>query len=73
MPPKKRPGVTGVYVEIPDALLARLEALVGSLPIGGKADHIRLAIQRHCDHPPTVEMPELPPSNVPAKKKGKKK
>jgi hypothetical protein len=69
MPPKKRPGMTGVYVELPDELLARLERLVGSVPIGGKADHIRLAIRRHCDYPPTVEYPDLPPVMVPTKAK----
>jgi hypothetical protein len=71
MPPKKRPKMTGLYVEVPDELLARLSGLVDSLPLGGKADHVRLAIQRHCDHPPTVDCPELPPVKVPAKGKRK--
>ena len=62
------PGVTAVYFELPDDLLARLERLVGALPIGSKADHIRLAILRHCDHPPSVEFPDLPAVTVPAKK-----
>lgn len=72
MPPKKRPGMTGVYVELPDDLLAKLTGLVDDLPIGSKADHIRLAIQRHCDNPPTVECPELPPVAVPARATRKK-
>ena len=67
MPPKKRLGMTGVYVELPDELLARLESLCESIPIGGKADHIRLAIDRHIRNPPILQVPELPPETVPLK------
>lgn len=64
MPAKKRPGVTGVYVELPDSDVAALDALVAKLPLGGKADHIRLAVRRHLAHPPTVSVPELPPEEA---------
>jgi hypothetical protein len=64
MPTKKRPGLTGVYVEIPDEVVAELEALCERLPLGGKADHIRLAVRRHLDNPPTVTVPPLPAVTV---------
>jgi hypothetical protein len=66
MPAKKRPGVTGVYVEFADEMVAELDALVASMPLGGKADHIRLAVRRHLDAPPAVAVPELPPVALPA-------
>jgi len=76
MPTKKRPGMTGVYVEIPDEMNAELEAIAGSLPLGGKADHVRMAIRRHLDNPPRVESTPLPPvpsdPPKPAPKKPKK-
>lgn len=76
MPTKKRPGLTGVYVELPDEMVAELEALVKKLPIGSKADHIRLAVRRHIDNPPAVIVPSLPPTAIegkpdPAPAKGK--
>lgn len=61
MPSKKRPGVTGVYVEMADEMVAELDALAASLPLGSKADHIRLAVRRHLDSPPTVAVPPPPP------------
>jgi hypothetical protein len=78
MPTKKRPGLTGVYVEIPDEMVAELEKLCARLPLGNKADHIRLALRRHLDHPPTVAVSDLPAVAVPAiapkgsRKRGKK-
>lgn len=77
MPPKKRPGVTGFYVELPDDLLAEFEAFVDGFPIGTKAQHVRLAMRRHIDHPPTAKVSPLPPVIIegPAKtpkRKGKK-
>lgn len=74
MPPK-RPGKTGVFVELPDDLLAELDVMCGTLPLGNRTDHIRLAIRRHIDCPPTVTTPQLPPILVeaePPKKKSKK-
>lgn len=83
MPVKKRPGMTGVYVELADEKIAALEKLVDSLPLGSKADHIRLAIDRHLAHPPTVEVvalpveavkpPDPPPAKKPAAKPRKRK
>ena len=70
MPAKKRPGLTGVYVEIPDEMHAALEELVKRLPLGSKADHIRLAIARHLDAPPKVEQPALEELTLPAKEEG---
>ncbi len=74
MPKEKPPGRTGVYVELPDGLLARLDTLVGSLPLGGKADHIRLAVSRHVDSPPVLTLPPLapvppPPADAPPAKR----
>jgi hypothetical protein len=66
MPAKKRPGMTGVYFEIADEDLAALEKLAASLPLGGKADHLRLAVKRHLANPPTVEVGALPPLPKPA-------
>jgi len=66
MPAKKRPGVTGVYFEVPDELLAELDALILRLPLGNRADHLRLALRRHLDAPPTVAVPAVAPVAVPA-------
>ena len=65
MPAKKRPGVTGVYVEIPDEMVAELDELAEKMPLGNKADHIRLAVKRHLANPPTVTVPDLPPVILP--------
>jgi hypothetical protein len=64
MPPKKRPGMTPLYVEIPDEMAEQLADLCDRLPLGGKADHVRLAIARHLKTPPTVDVPDLPPMKV---------
>jgi hypothetical protein len=79
MPKAKPPGRTGMYVELPDELVARLDDLVRRLPLGGKADHVRMALERHLASPPTVAVPELAPTAVasspapaPAKKAVKK-
>lgn len=69
MPTQKRPGVTGVYVELADDVVAELEELVDRLPLGSKADHIRLAVRRHLDSPPTVTVPPLPPATVEVREK----
>lgn len=61
----QRPGVTGVYVELPDEQVAALDALIERLPLGGRADHIRLALARHLAAPPSVHVPEVPVANVP--------
>lgn len=66
MPKEKREGVTGVYVEYPDELLAALDELVARLPLGNRADHMRLALARHLDSPPTVAVPALPAVEKPA-------
>jgi hypothetical protein len=80
MPMKKRPGMVGLYVELRQEQRDRLQQLVDSLPLGGIADHVRLAIDRHLDNPPTVgtaELPatrfEAPPTNGPTQKKAAKK
>jgi hypothetical protein len=65
MPAKKRPGVTGIYFEVPDEDVARLDALIERLPLGNRADHLRLALRRHLDAPPTVAVPDTPPVAVP--------
>lgn len=66
MPAKKREGMTALYAEIPDEMMAELEEFVARYPIGGKADHLRLALRRHMDSPPTVAVPRLPPIEVEA-------
>lgn len=66
MPAKKRPGMTGVYFEVPDDQIAELDALVLRLPLGNRADHLRLALRRHLDAPPTVAVPDVAPAAVPA-------
>lgn len=76
MPPKKRPGMTGFYVELPDALLAEFERFVDGFPVGTKAQHARLALRRHMDSPPEAKIAPLPAATIegqakPKKRKGK--
>lgn len=73
MPPSKRPGVTGVYVELPDELMAEFEKFVDGFPVGTKAQHIRLALRRHMDHPPEAKVVPLPPVTMEGPAKPKKK
>lgn len=76
MPSKKRDGMTAIYVEIPDDMAAELEGFVKQFPLGAKADHVRLALRRHMDSPPTIVTTPLPPVTVevPAEKpKGRAK
>ena len=71
---KKRDGWTGIFVELPNELVAELDEFVSRYPLGGKADHIRLALRRHMDTPPTVAVPALPPVEAsPPPKKGRAK
>jgi hypothetical protein len=64
MPSKKRPGVVGVYVELPEEQDRRLRELAARLGLGGITDHIRMAIDRHLAHPPTLTVPPLPPVRI---------
>lgn len=68
-----RAGMTPMFIELSDEDAARLDALIASLPLGGKADHIRLAVRRHLDNPPTVAVPQLPPATVAPKPKPARK
>lgn len=75
MPPKKRPGMTGFYVELPDELLAEFERFVESFPLGSKAQHVRLALRRHMDNPPKAVITphgETPMEGPAKPKKGKR-
>lgn len=75
MPAKDRPGKKGIYVELPEDVDKELRELVESLPLGGIAQHVIMAIRRHLASPPTVTIPDLPPiampSQSPLAKKGK--
>lgn len=63
MPPKKRPGVTGVYHEWPDELLAEFRAFVAAFPLGTDREHVMMAVRRHMANPPSVVGVEtLPPA-----------
>jgi hypothetical protein len=64
MPSKKRPGVVGVYVELPEEQDRRLRALAERLGLGGITDHIRMAIDRHLANPPALAVPPLSPVTV---------
>jgi hypothetical protein len=62
MPKKKRPGRTGVYVELPDGLERSLRKYVAARGSTITAE-IRQAIERHLKYPPST--PPLPDSPAP--------
>jgi hypothetical protein len=73
MPPKKRDGVSGYYVELPDDLLEEWRAFVDSFPLGTQAQHTAMAFRRHMDHPPTPKVTALPAVDMTGPAKPKRK
>lgn len=69
MPSAKRPGYTGMYIELPDALY---EWLVSHCNREGtrKTAEIRMALKRHLTHPP-AETAEAPVAGFPSERKRK--
>ena len=60
MPSVKRPGMVGVYVELPEGLRDRARAFAAGR--GEQfADVVRLAIERHLAYPPAPPVPPPPP------------
>ena len=67
-----RPGRTMTFFELPDELAREFEAFVDSFPVGTKAQHVRLALRRHMDHPPEAKVGPLPPTTMEGPAKVKK-
>jgi hypothetical protein len=61
MPKKKRPGRTGVYVELPDDLDRRFRKYVKARGSTVTVE-LRLAVERHITYPPP-KVPPFPPDS----------